>query len=58
MNEDTVIQVLTHQAVPHSVIIKLIDAAIKYRSAQSTIHRVKLVNTNNGMPAEFRIERI
>jgi hypothetical protein len=58
MLHNDVIQGLTLEGVPHSVIEELLAAALIARSAESKKYGFRVINTNAGMPAEYRIERI
>ena len=58
MSASEIIQVLSFDGVCPNRAEFLVSQALKNGEGVSTIHHVKVVNTNSGMPAEFRIERI
>ena len=58
MLENDVYQILLSDGQPHSKIKTMIAHAIEYGSATFEMCSYRLVNTNSGMPAEFRLERI
>lgn len=58
MNTDNVTQGLLLEGLPYSLIQRLIDEAMQDGQAESQAHGIRLINTNSGMPAEFRVERI
>ena len=57
MLRDDVFQCLLDAGMPYSKIEKLLADALEYGEADS-VYGFRLINTNSGMPAEFRIERI
>jgi hypothetical protein len=58
MNELTVFQILLSHGTAYSTIRYMIDTALEFGSATAEWCEYRLVNTNSGMPAEFRIEKI
>jgi len=57
MLESDVYQYLLSEQVGHSVIAGMIAEALLHGESNA-YHGFKVVNTNSGFPAEFRIERI
>lgn len=58
MSASEVIQVLSFNGICPNRAELLVNQALKDGEGVSTIHHVKVVNTNSGMPAEFRVERV
>jgi hypothetical protein len=56
MDTSTVFQILLAEGQGHSKIEDAVDRAMQDGSAD--LANFRIVNTNAGMPAEFRIERI
>lgn len=57
MSASEIINVLSFDGVCPNRAEFLVNQALKDGEGVSTIHKVKVINTNSGMPAEFRVER-
>jgi hypothetical protein len=58
MTENTVYQILLSQGIGHSIIKVMIEWALEFGWSTSEFCNYRLINTNSGMPAEFRLDRI
>lgn len=58
MLRDDVFQCLLSEGMPYTRIERLMDEALSFGESVSNVYGFRVVNTNSGMPAEYRIERI